>query len=81
MAQGEELSSDGVPERIAAAEREIADLQQKVDTLRQSQAQQGGQAFAVGAQLDLKVGLCAAALPLGAGARCGGLKGLWPAMH
>ena len=46
-----------MPERIAAAEREIADLQQKVDALRQSQAQPGGQAWAMGAPLDLKVGL------------------------
>ena len=75
MAQGEELSSDGVPERIAAAEQEIADLQQKVDALRQSQAQ-GGQAFALGAPLDLKVGFCVIALHHGAGARRGGQNGL-----
>ena len=81
MVQGEEVSSDGVPERIAAAEREIADLQLKVDALRQSQPQHGGQAPAMGAQLDLKVSLCAVALHHGAGARLGGLNGLWPAVH
>ena len=62
MVQGEELGSDGMPERIAAAEREIADLQQKVDALRQSQAQQGGQVVAMAAPSDLKVGLSSVVL-------------------